>query len=134
MLGIPVDRTHQTQPIAAIQPLADGNPLNPAREALGLPFYSDEDHVAEFTRAELTAIHAAAGWEVVEAAAFVTAGFHRLGLSHAVGNGASCRVAVKAGFVAEGVRRSAWLQADGRHDAHVHARLRSDPAGGRPPR
>jgi hypothetical protein len=31
----------------------------------------------------------------------------------------------KTGFAVEGVRRSAWLQTDGRHDVHVHARLRS---------
>jgi ribosomal-protein-alanine N-acetyltransferase len=54
-----------------------------------------------------------------------TAGFYRLDLDHAVGNTASCRVAEKTGFAAEGVRRSGWLQADGRHDVHVHARLRS---------
>jgi hypothetical protein len=38
---------------------------------------------------------------------------------------ASCRVAEKTGFAGEGVRRSAWLLADGRHDVHAHARLRS---------
>jgi [ribosomal protein S5]-alanine N-acetyltransferase len=53
------------------------------------------------------------------------AGFHRLDLEHATGNTASCRVAEKTGFALEGVRRSAWLQADGRHDVHAHARLRS---------
>ncbi|GAA3000811.1 GNAT family N-acetyltransferase [Kitasatospora albolonga] len=34
--------------------------------------------------------------------------------------------AVKTGFILEGTRRSAWPQADGRHDAHLHARLRTD--------
>jgi [ribosomal protein S5]-alanine N-acetyltransferase len=52
------------------------------------------------------------------------AGFHRLDLEHAVANTASCRVAEKTGFALEGVRRSAWLLADGRHAAHAHARLR----------
>ena len=52
------------------------------------------------------------------------AGFHRLDLEHAMGNTASCRVAEKTVAV-EGVRRSAWLLADGRHDVHAHARLRS---------
>jgi RimJ/RimL family protein N-acetyltransferase len=52
------------------------------------------------------------------------AGFYRLDLEHAVGNAASCRVAEKTGFAAEGVRRSAWLLADGRCDVHTHARLR----------
>jgi ribosomal-protein-alanine N-acetyltransferase len=52
------------------------------------------------------------------------AGFHRLDLAHAVGNVASCRVAAKVGFEPEGVQRSAWLQTDGRHDVHLHARIR----------
>lgn len=68
------------------------------------------------------AVETVAGW------AFETAGFQRLGLEHSVGNTASCRVAGKTGFEVEGVRRSAWLHADGRHDVHVHARLRA--AGG----
>jgi RimJ/RimL family protein N-acetyltransferase len=42
-----------------------------------------------------------------------------------MGNTASCRVAGKTGFAVEGVRRSAWLLADGRHDVHAHARLRT---------
>lgn len=53
-------------------------------------------------------------------------GFHRIELEHATANHASCRVADKAGFEAEGVRRGAWLHADGWHDAHLHARLRRD--------
>ncbi len=64
------------------------------------------------------AVDAMASW------AFQVAGFHRLDLEHATGNTASCRVAAKAGFALEGVRRSAWLLADGRHDVHAHARLR----------
>jgi [ribosomal protein S5]-alanine N-acetyltransferase len=63
------------------------------------------------------AVNAMASW------AF-EAGFHRLDLEHAVGNTASCQVAEKTGFAAEGVRRSAWLLADGRCDVHAHARLR----------
>lgn len=65
------------------------------------------------------AVDAMASW------AFWEAGFHRLDLEHATGNTASCRVAEKTGFAGEGVRRSAWLLADGRHDVHAHARLRS---------
>ena len=57
--------------------------------------------------------------------AFGVAGFQRLDLEHAMGNRASCRVAEKTGFAVEGMRRSAWLLADGRHDVHAHARLRS---------
>jgi [ribosomal protein S5]-alanine N-acetyltransferase len=65
------------------------------------------------------AVDAMASW------AFGVAGFHRLDLEHAMGNTASCRVAEKTGFALEGTRRSAWLLADGRHDVHAHARLRS---------
>jgi ribosomal-protein-alanine N-acetyltransferase len=64
------------------------------------------------------AVNAMASW------AF-EAGFHRLDLEHAVDNTASCRVAGKTGFAVEGVRRSAWLLADGRCDVHAHVRLRS---------
>jgi RimJ/RimL family protein N-acetyltransferase len=62
--------------------------------------------------------------ETMASWAFASAGFHRLDLEHSMRNEASCRVAEKTGFDAEGVRRSAWLHADGRHDVHLHARLR----------
>jgi ribosomal-protein-alanine N-acetyltransferase len=55
------------------------------------------------------------------------AGFHRLELGHSVANPASCRVAEKAGFAQEGVRRDALRHADGWHDMHLHARVRRDP-------
>lgn len=58
--------------------------------------------------------------------AFGDAGFHRLQLDHSTANPASCRVAAKAGFLDEGIRRSAALHADGWHDMHVHALLRTD--------
>ncbi|MET0452158.1 MAG: GNAT family N-acetyltransferase [Mycobacterium sp.] len=60
--------------------------------------------------------------------AFRCAGFHRLELDHSTSNPASCRVAVKSGFRAEGIRRGAALHADGWHDMHVHARLSDDDA------
>jgi ribosomal-protein-alanine N-acetyltransferase len=44
--------------------------------------------------------------------AFEEAGFHRMGLEHSIGNPASSRVAVKAGFREEGIRRGAGLHAD----------------------
>ena len=65
------------------------------------------------------AVDAMASW------AFDVADFYRLQLEHAMANTASCRVAEKTGFAVEGIRRGAWLLADGRHDAHAHARLRS---------
>ncbi len=64
--------------------------------------------------------------EAVTDWAFRTAGFHRLHLAHSTRNPASCRVAVKSGFVAEGVQRSKALHADGWHDMHLHARIRGE--------
>jgi RimJ/RimL family protein N-acetyltransferase len=57
---------------------------------------------------------------------FDQVGLHRIELRHSVLNEASCRVAAKAGFVAEGVLRSAGLHADGWHDMHAHARIADD--------
>lgn len=53
-------------------------------------------------------------------------GLHRLELTHATANEASCRVALKTGFAHEGTKRSAGLHADGWHDMHLHARIRGD--------
>lgn len=50
-----------------------------------------------------------------------TVGFRRLELQHSTLNPASCRVAEKAGFAAEGTRLRAALHADGHHDMHTHA-------------
>ncbi|MFC9467029.1 GNAT family N-acetyltransferase [Streptomyces coelicoflavus] len=56
-------------------------------------------------------------------------GLHRLELGHAVGHDASCRVAERSGYRAEGTLREAMFEA-GRHDAfrdvHLHARLATD--------
>ncbi|GAA3491654.1 MULTISPECIES: GNAT family N-acetyltransferase [Streptomyces] len=71
------------------------------------------------TRATL----AAAEW------ALRTAGVRRLELAHAVENEASCRVALRAGFPAEGTLRASYRFGDGEyHDEHLHARLASDPS------
>lgn len=53
-------------------------------------------------------------------------GFHRIELQHSTLNVASCRVAERAGFVAEGVKRQSDRHADGPHDMHLHARIASD--------
>lgn len=53
-------------------------------------------------------------------------GLHRLWLTHSVANSASCRVALRAGFVLEGTMRSALLHSDGWHDEHLHARVQGD--------
>jgi len=57
---------------------------------------------------------------------FARGDFHRIELDHSTLNPASCRVALRAGFAAEGTRRQAVLHADGWHDMHLHARLSTD--------
>jgi RimJ/RimL family protein N-acetyltransferase len=56
------------------------------------------------------------------------ADFHRLYLRHSVANPASCRVALKSGFAAEGTERGAELHTDGWHDMHLHARIAGNAA------
>jgi RimJ/RimL family protein N-acetyltransferase len=63
---------------------------------------------------------------VLSAWALGEAGFHRLHLDHSTRNHASCRVADRAGFRLEGTKRSAAVHSDGRHDMHLHARIRGD--------
>ncbi len=53
-------------------------------------------------------------------------GFHRLELDHSTRNEASCRVAIKVGFMPEGTKRSQALHLDGWHDMHAHGLLASD--------
>jgi [ribosomal protein S5]-alanine N-acetyltransferase len=57
---------------------------------------------------------------------FDAVGLNRLFLKHSVANAASCRVALRAGFRTEGTLRGHLLHADGFHDCHIHARLRTD--------
>ncbi|MEV0614677.1 GNAT family N-acetyltransferase [Nonomuraea sp. NPDC050404] len=52
-------------------------------------------------------------------------GFYRLKLDHSTRNAASCRVAAKSGYLLEGTMRSAAVHDDGRHDMHLHARVRA---------
>ena len=59
--------------------------------------------------------------------AFGALGLHRIEVHHSMRNTASCRVAERAGYPAEGVQRGRTLHADGWHDMHVHARLAADP-------
>jgi RimJ/RimL family protein N-acetyltransferase len=58
--------------------------------------------------------------------AFEVLGLHRIEVLHSTQNPASCRVADRAGYIAEGVKRSEALHADGWHDMHLHARLATD--------
>lgn len=55
-------------------------------------------------------------------------GLHRLELGHRVGNPASCRVATRCGFAAEGIEREKLRYGSVRHDVETHARLATDPA------
>jgi RimJ/RimL family protein N-acetyltransferase len=57
---------------------------------------------------------------------FPAIGINRLQVAHSTANPASCRVAEKSGFPAEGVMRGTGLHADGWHDMHVHARIAAD--------
>lgn len=61
------------------------------------------------------------------ARAFDDLGLFRLELAHRVDNPASCAVATRAGFVAEGVERQKLRYGDERFDTETHARLRVDP-------
>lgn len=59
--------------------------------------------------------------------AFAHLEVERIELCHAVANPASCRVAERAGFLAEGTLRQSHRYGDGRrYDEHLHARLASD--------
>jgi RimJ/RimL family protein N-acetyltransferase len=54
-------------------------------------------------------------------------GLHRVELTHATGNTASCRVAQKAGYALEGTMRHSRRYNDGEyHDEHLHARIITD--------
>jgi ribosomal-protein-alanine N-acetyltransferase len=56
-------------------------------------------------------------------------GLQRVYLLHSVANAPSCRVAEAAGFRNEGTLRDYMLHADGWHDVHMHAVVRSDVLG-----
>jgi RimJ/RimL family protein N-acetyltransferase len=51
----------------------------------------------------------------------------RLELGHRVNNPASCAVATRAGFIAEGFERQKLQYGAARFDVETHARLRTDP-------
>ena len=59
--------------------------------------------------------------------AFRDLGLFRVELGHRADNIASCRVAVRAGFAAEGIERSKLRYGDLRFDVETHARLVTDP-------
>lgn len=80
--------------------------------------------LAEPARGQGLATRALATMAVV---AFDELGLHRLELGHRVDNPASCAVARRAGFLAEGVERGKLRYGDRRFDVETHARLRGDP-------
>ena len=69
------------------------------------------------------ALAGAAAWAFAD-------GLFRLELGHRVNNPASCRVATRAGFRAEGIERAKLRYGDARFDVETHARLATDPAPG----
>ena len=69
---------------------------------------------------------AARSVQALSAWAFESIGFHRLNIQHSTVNTASCRVAERTGYRAEGTLRQAIKHADGWHDWHLHGRLRTD--------
>ncbi len=54
-------------------------------------------------------------------------GFHRIELEHSTLNPASCVVANRAGFIAEGTKRQSASHADGLHSMHFHSHIVADP-------
>lgn len=54
-------------------------------------------------------------------------GLFRLELGHRLNNPGSCRVAIAAGFLPEGIERAKLRYGSDRFDVETHARLRTDP-------
>ncbi|WP_031091406.1 GNAT family N-acetyltransferase [Streptomyces sp. NRRL S-15] len=73
---------------------------------------------------------AAAGVRALARWAFGGLGLHRLELGHRTNNPASCAVAVRAGFAAEGIEREKLRYGDARYDVERHARLATDDVNG----
>ncbi len=99
---------------------------------VGLHHFDAEDNCAEIGYGVMASER---GQRVARRAVEIAVryGFHelalaRIALEHALGNAASCAVARACGFPVEGVKRSAISRGDGGYDdAHLHARLPSDP-------
>ncbi|MER6677695.1 GNAT family N-acetyltransferase [Streptomyces sp. NPDC000983] len=93
----------------------------------GLDFHDGTANVAYWV---LPAVRgagvASSGLKALTVWALDEIGFHRLELDHSTRNHASCRVAAESGYVLEGTKRSAAVHDDGRHDMHLHARIRGE--------
>lgn len=95
------------------------------------------DRVLSFARVGYWVLPEARGRHVATGAlllaarwTFTEVGLHRLELGHALGHGASCRIAERCGFRYEGTLRGAMWESDRRdafRDVHLHARLATDP-------
>ncbi|AWL40542.1 MULTISPECIES: GNAT family N-acetyltransferase [unclassified Streptomyces] len=70
---------------------------------------------------------ASAGVRALARWAFDDLGLYRLELGHRTDNPASCAVARRAGFIAEGIERGKLRYEGVRHDVERHARLATDP-------
>jgi RimJ/RimL family protein N-acetyltransferase len=94
------------------------------------------DHVMRVARVGYWVLPEARGRQVATRAltvvsrwAFDGLGLHRLELGHALGHEASCRIAEKCGYRAEGTLRGAMFEAgtlEAFRDVHLHARLTTD--------
>ncbi|MFI8867536.1 MULTISPECIES: GNAT family N-acetyltransferase [unclassified Streptomyces] len=69
---------------------------------------------------------AVAGVRALARWAFGDLGLHRLELGHRTNNPASCAVAMRAGFAAEGIERQKLRYGETRYDVERHARLADD--------
>ncbi|GAA2946865.1 GNAT family N-acetyltransferase [Kitasatospora cinereorecta] len=70
---------------------------------------------------------ATAGVRALARWSFDDLGLYRLELGHRTNNPASCAVARRAGFAAEGVERGKLRYGETRYDVERHARLATDP-------
>ncbi|WP_405948632.1 GNAT family N-acetyltransferase [Streptomyces prunicolor] len=98
---------------------------------------NDIDHVIRVARVGYWILPEARGRGVATRALVLAAhwaltdlGLHRLELGHALGHDASCRIAERCGFPAEGTLRGAMFEAgrqDAFRDVHLHGRVATDP-------
>jgi len=98
---------------------------------------NDIDHIVRVARVGYWTLPEARGRHVASRALTLAArwaltdlGLHRLELGHALGHHASCRIAERCGFRAEGTLRGAMFEAgrrDAFRDVHLHGRLATDP-------
>ena len=110
--------------------------VDPASDELmgrvGLHHFDDEDNSAEIGYGVLPTFRrkgvATRAVGAAVAYGFGERGLVRVSLEHGVGNHASCAVARAGGFAFEGIKRAGIRSIDdGYDDAHLHARLATDP-------